>query len=333
MKTTEVYVANLCVPCNAHCRYCLLSWDGRVKGIEYERGKNFVRGFYKWLKDNKPDLDFNTYQGYCMDYKELQDAIRFARETGSVGSEFLQFNGMKLRSDVEIEELIKMVKSEGVKLIDLTFYGIGEYHDKFAGRSGDFDLNMSILNAALKNGLKVKVGLPVTQENMEQVDELIDEMEKYELDSISVWLPHDLGRGKTLAGIRMTKKDYEVLPDHVKKYMNMKKYKTPAEWKAAAKDIRPQSRVLNLGLTKDNIDRLEHMTYEEIYHSLEKMDDEYYKVVPTFQELLDLYCDDTSGKLYRTDDLYRQYQERYKREKKLDIYDMNDQRQTFSIRY
>jgi hypothetical protein len=34
MKTTSFAIANYCVPCNAHCRHCLLSSCGKATGID-----------------------------------------------------------------------------------------------------------------------------------------------------------------------------------------------------------------------------------------------------------------------------------------------------------
>ena len=58
MKTTSINVMNLCVPCENRCRYCLLSYDGKVSGVDYKRSQVYAKRFYEWLRVNCPDLSF-----------------------------------------------------------------------------------------------------------------------------------------------------------------------------------------------------------------------------------------------------------------------------------
>ena len=48
MQTTSVLIQSLCVPCGNYCRYCLLSWNGRVEGAGWERS---VRLAERWLRE------------------------------------------------------------------------------------------------------------------------------------------------------------------------------------------------------------------------------------------------------------------------------------------
>ena len=77
MQTTAIYIQNLCVPCSCHCRYCLLSWDGHLRGIDYERSATFAKRFRTWLQEHRPDLDFQFYFGYSMEHPQLPEAIDF----------------------------------------------------------------------------------------------------------------------------------------------------------------------------------------------------------------------------------------------------------------
>ena len=139
MKTTSINILNLSVPCNNRCKYCLLSWEGKCLGIADERAMNYAKRFYSWLKKNCPELNFVYYFGYSMEHPKLFEVIDFLQETNSPGGKFLQFDGMKMRSNDELEELFIQLKNKGIQLIDFTFYGMEAYHDKFAGRKNDFD--------------------------------------------------------------------------------------------------------------------------------------------------------------------------------------------------
>ena len=172
MKTASINVMNLCVPCENRCRYCLLSYDGRVNGVEYKRSEAYAQRFYEWLRENRPDLSFLFGFGYSMEHPNLLEAIDFCRSIGSATGEFLQFDGMKFRTDTELEELLHQLQGHGIELIDLTFYGTESYHDRFAARAGDYRLMINTLKQANRVGLDVTVSIPITHENAPQLDEL-----------------------------------------------------------------------------------------------------------------------------------------------------------------
>ena len=100
--------------------------------------------------------------------------IRFARELGCVTGEFLQFDGMAFRSEQELERFLTELKGEGIRVIDLTFYGTEAYHDRFAARKGDYRLMMDTLKASNRVGLDVSVSIPLTRENLQRVKEDLD---------------------------------------------------------------------------------------------------------------------------------------------------------------
>ena len=120
MRTTSINILNLCVPCYNHCRYCLLSWNGKCLGVEYTRSVEYARNFYNWLKIAHPDINFVYYFGYSMEHPDLPEAIKFMQETNSPGGEFLQFDGMKMRTRAELHELLENIRTLGIKLIDFT---------------------------------------------------------------------------------------------------------------------------------------------------------------------------------------------------------------------
>jgi len=332
MQTSAVYIQNLCVPCGSHCRYCLLSWDGHLRGIDYDRSAAYARKFYAWLQAHRPDLDFQFYFGYSMDHPRLAEAIDLLQSMGCVGGRFLQFDGMQFRSDQEIRQLLTMLLDHGIQLIDLTFYGTREYHDRFAGRIGDYDFMMRILTIANQVGLPVEIGIPLTHENAGQIHTLLAEFSTYSLQRIFCFIPHSEGRGHTLDPIRFTRRDYEHLSTQVKALLNHNKFKTESEWVAQAPFPDHQKRVLALSLTPDNIAHLEAMEPADTIAWLEQLDDDYHCAIPSLNELIQHYGDPLGQAFYSQRDLYLTYQRQYIRDNHLDLYDINDERQCFSRR-
>lgn len=331
MKTVSFGVENLCVPCQAHCRYCLLSSCGKATGVDYERGKRFAARLYDEVRDKRPDLHFFHYIGYCMDSEYLADYIRFSQEISSPSADFLQLNGLRQRSEEETDLLITKIVDCGIKLIDLTFYGLRDYHDRFAGRSGDFDFLVRLLRIARKYSLAVHVSIPITKENMEEIDELVALLESYCCGEIGVFLPHGKGRGRFLDSSRLRKENLAVLSKRVQN--RLPSCRTEGEWLAAGGVQTPTKRTLTLALTPGEIDRLESMRLEEILAYLEDLDDRYYAAIPSCEELAERYGDPAGTRLYRRfRDLHLEWQQRYLAEHNLKIWDMNDESHHFSVR-
>lgn len=331
MKTTSLNVLNLCVRCYNHCKYCLLSWDGNCLGIDYQRSVIYARKLYDWLKTAHKEIRFIYYFGYSMEHPDLPEAIRFMRETNSPGGEFLQFDGMKMRTKEELRDLFATIKEQGIKLIDFTFYGTREYHDQFAGRRGNFQLMMNSLEIALETGLEAEVGIPVTKENLAQINELLELLPEDRI-RIFIFTPHSGGRGIRLLDSKITVEDYESMSPKAKSYFNRNKNRTPSEWMESDLPA-ADKRVLTLSLRPTNIDRLERQPFEETLKELEKMDEDYYSRIPDFQSLLQLYADPNDRHLYSGKDLYLLYRRRYIADNKLEIPDVTDERFSGSLRY
>ena len=332
MRTTSINVMNLCVPCENRCRYCLLSYDGKVSGVEYKRSEAYAKRFYEWLKENRPDLSFLFGFGYSMEHPDLVGAIDFCRSIGSATGEFLQFDGMKFRTDGELEILLRELKDHGIRLIDLTFYGTESYHDCFAARAGDYRLMMRTLAQANKLGLDVTVSIPLTHENAGQMDDLIGELEQYRTQRIACFVPHSEGRGRLLEPVRFSAKDYERLSEKVRSRLNLSRFKTEKEWLERGFPVN-EKRVLTVTLRPENVEFFENQTFAETIAYLEKLDDDYYAAIPPVEELAKIYGNPNGNRYYSARDLYLHYQWRYIADHNLKIYDINDERQCFSRRF
>lgn len=332
METKSINVMNLCVPCENRCRYCLLSYDGKIDGADYRRSEAYALRFYTWLRENRPELSFLFGFGYSMEHPNLLDAIDFCRSIGSATGEFLQLDGMKFRTDGELEILLNSLKAHGIRLINLTFYGTEEYHDRFAARAGDYRLMMRTLSVAGLVGLDATVGVALTRENVRQVDALITELRRYRIQKITCFIPHAEGRGHLLNPVRLSVKDLELLSEDAQSLINRSRFKSEGEWLRSGFP-EAKNRSLSVVLTRENIDYFERMPFDETISYLEGLDDSYYATVPPVSELARQYGDPDGERLYSARDLYLSYQRRYLSDRKIDIYDINDERQCFSRRY
>ena len=326
-------VQNLCVPCSCRCRYCLLSWDGRPAGISWDRSASFARRFINEVRSSHPEISTSFTFGYSMDHPHLREAIRFLKEIGSPQAQFLQCDGMRSRNEAECDDLMGMLREEGVRDLNFTFYGLKEYHDRFAARNGDYDLLMRMIRSALNHGLHISAGIPLTVENISQADMLIDDLKEHGVETMSVFVPHEEGRGKTLSDVRLDKKDLAGLSEESLKLLDCNIYRSEREWITCTDIPEENRRMLLVSLRPDDIERYEKMTADSIIREIEVLDDEYYHAFPDFRELAAEYGDFESSRIYRFRDLFYHYRKLYEKDHRIQIYDVTDERQSGSRRY
>ncbi|MBR3333622.1 MAG: radical SAM protein [Clostridia bacterium] len=331
MKTVSLSIANYCVSCHAHCRYCLLSSCGQVSGAEYRQSTRFAHRVISELAETRPGFPCSFYIGYCMDTPDLLDYIRFSKEHRSPAAGFLQMNGFAFREEQELRPLMHRIREAGTELIDLTFYGTEEYHDRFAGRKGDFRFTVRMLDAAIREGLPVNVSIPILRENLNQLDELGSFPASYAVAKTSYFLPHSKGRGKAVQDQRITRQEFEHLPETIRNAFRKNPHRTEAEWLEAGEWEQPEKRNLTLVLTKDNLSYFESMHAEEIVSCLEALDDDYLSRLPSIPELAERYGNPENQQLFRFRDLLLKWQQHYIADTGNTIYDMHDETHHFSV--
>ena len=329
VKTTSVMLQTLCVPCACRCRYCLLSWDGVTHGADWERSKRCAAAFGSWIKEQRPELRFQFSFGYSMEHPALPEALDFLREIGSVGAEYLQCDGLRIRTPDETDDFVRMLREHGVRHLNFTVYGTEAYHDRFAGRKGDFRWLLALRAAARKAGLETSVGVPLNRENAAQIDELLDVLGPA---GVRLFIPHAEGRGAQLEPIRLRMEDDSHLSETAKALLNRRVYRTEAEWIADPPPA-PTERSLLLSLTPENITDFEQSDFADILAGAEALDEAYYAPFPPIEELMRLYGDPTGDAFFGARDLAARYQKRWLREHGLQPYDVTDERQTGSRRF
>lgn len=179
--------------------------------------------------------------------------------------------------------------------------------------------------------MNVEVGIPITKENLSQIDALLSQLPQDKI-KIFIFTPHSAGRGIHLLDAKITVNDYEELSPNAKEHFNRSRNQTPMEWLRGKESV-PDNRILTLSLLPSNIDSLERQSFEDTLRDLEKLDEEYYDKVPDFQSLLERYIDPEDTRLYSKKDLYLLYRKKYIKEENISVLDVTDERFSGSLRY
>ena len=326
-------VQTLSVPCGCHCRYCLLSWDGHPVGADYSRCKEYAKRFHSYIREKRPEIQFHFTFGYCMEHPNLMEELDFLNSIGSVQGSFLQLDGLRIRTPAETAAFMAELREHGVQQINLTFYGQQEYHDRFAGRRGDFAYLLLLARSALNTGIGLSAGIPLTSENAGSADALLEQLEDEGISHTTVFIPHGEGRGAALDSVRFTQADFGRLGEKAKSKLNTNLFKTEAQWIASQPLPEEENRSLLLSLTPDNISQFEQMDFDAAIRYLEQLDENYYSAIPSFAELCTLYGNPNGTAFYGKRDLYQHYQRQYISENCLNIHDVNDERFCGSRRF
>ncbi len=334
METRSVLIQNLCVPCACRCRYCLLSWDGRPVGVSWERGAEYALRFRAWQRAHRPELRFRYAFGYAMEPPDWRAALSLLRALDSPQTEYLQCDGMRMRDAAACAALTELLASEGVKRLNFTFYGLPEYHDRFAGRSGDFALMLRMMGAAAAAGLSVSAGIPLTAESAPQADALIGILRGQAAGAhIFLFVPHGEGRGARLQPIRFSEDDLAALSADTARLLNRELFRPEHEWLSEDAFTEETARTLLVSLRPDNIGRYAAMEPGELIAEIEALDDRYYAAFPTLPALAQRYGDPAGTRFYRQRDLFHHYRRLYAAEHGVSVYDVTDERQSGSRRY
>lgn len=333
MKTVSIGIQNLASPCHCACRYCLLhSNKTAADGVDYFRGRKIAERLVEWAKETGFAPLPYYYIGYCAEYPELFDTIAFNRSVGFAGAGFLQCNGIAVRDTAQTDEFLLRLKDAGITNLDTTFFGDETFHDRFAARDGDWKFMLHLAERAKRIGLTVSPSVVLLRDSLAMLPELFKTLaEVTDLRNIHSFLPDYRGRGHLVENIRLTREDFDTLPDTVKRTFNANRYKTEREWLAAPLPEYTR-RALIITLRKDNIEQFERMTAEEIVRQAEALDDAYYTAIPGINELAEMYGNPENERLYRPRDLFWMWQRRYIREHHLNLYDVTDERNCCTVR-
>lgn len=332
MQTTSVLIQSLCVPCYNFCRYCLLSWNGKTEGADWDRSVRLAERFLDELKEQQPEIERGFSFGYSMEHPDLKGALRTLRRLGGPTADFLQCDGMKMRNDTECDALMRMLREEGIKQLNFTLYGLPDDHDRFAGRKGDYELILRMMRAAKASGLPFTAGIPLTAENVSQVDRLVGILQEIGSEKVVLTIPHEEGRGKLLRDVRLDMQGFLELSAETQKLLNRTIFRTEGDWLRDPEPIRDTQRMILISLRPDNVDEYEKRGVTSVIREVEALDEAYYASFPSFPELAKLYGDPDGQKLYRVRDLFYHYRTQYARDHEIRVYDVTDERQSGSRR-
>jgi hypothetical protein len=133
-------------PCAHICRYCLISESRKRSALPFARFEQLVHRFHDWRLSERPDLDIGVFVGPSFDY-DIDTLKGFARLRERRGGKFqiINLGGLRIRRGDELIAWIEERRQAGIVGFHTSLAGYGETHDRWNGRTGDFDYQTAIL--------------------------------------------------------------------------------------------------------------------------------------------------------------------------------------------
>jgi hypothetical protein len=292
-------------PCAHICRYCLISESRKRSALPFGRFEQLVHRFHDWWQAERPDLEIGVFVGPSFDYDlETLKGVARLRERRGAKFRIVNLGGLRVRRGDELTTWLQERQDAGIVGLHTSLAGFGATHDRWNGRAGDFDYQVTVLRLGGERGMTRQEKLFLTKSTLPLFDRLLDL-----LDAI----PGEL-RGRSLsqlfyAGLatryedeRLTEEDRDNLPERINALRSGKfgTWLSEREWIPIMLETATQPRrlVLKLDVDENNIDQLENTPCEEIFARRELEYRASYSAIPTLAELAERYGDPENRRIY-----------------------------------
>ncbi|HEY1505871.1 MAG TPA: radical SAM protein [Stellaceae bacterium] len=294
-------------PCAHICRYCLISETRKGTSLPWDRFEQLGHRFIEWKADcGREDMSVGFFIGpsYDFDLEILHGLARLRAHRGDV-FETLNLGGLRIRRDEALAAWLDERRSAGVTGLHASLAGYGETHDRWNGRAGDFDYQMSILRLGGERGMARVERLFLTRNTLPLFDKLLDILDALPGESRrrAVTLFFFAGLAHRYEDERITEEIRDNLPDRLKRLRGggrFNDWKSEREWIPIMMETAdlPRRLILKLDVNENNIDKLEAMSCEEIFVMQERHYQEEYARIPMLDELCARYGDRENRRVY-----------------------------------
>jgi hypothetical protein len=292
-------------PCAHICRYCLISESRKRSALPFSRFEQLVHRFHDWRQAERPDLEIGVFVGPSFDYDlETLKGVARLRERRGAKFRIVNLGGLRIRRGDELTSWLEERLDAGIVGLHTSLAGFGAIHDRWNGRAGDFDYQVTVLRLGGERGMIRQEKLFLTKDTLPVFDRLLDL-----LDSIPGKLCGRSASPFFYAGLairyenkRLTEEDRDNLPERINELRPGKfgTWLSEREWIPVMLETatRPRRLLLKLDVDENNIDRLENTPCEEIFARRELEYQASYSAIPELDELCKRYGDPENRRIY-----------------------------------
>lgn len=296
------------VPCQCRCDHCLLASGTQPCRVPYADTQGIVERFLQWRNDSgktRPAIEFAA--GFCVDFPQLQDYVRFRLQTGMQGADSLQVGGIRKRSGDELRDFLGSLARAGVRRLGLSFHGTGASHDACTRRPGDFEFLLELAQSATECGMKRFETVLLRRSTIKELPALLAVLDGIPgLENRHIGPVDYRGRAKLLEADRPTAADLEAITTDVHRGISRQSLRTEAEW---SREIELQGmpnrtrRYYLIPVSDEMAPQLRTTQPEDLLAEMREADRRLADLVPPMRELARRYADAQGERLYALRDL------------------------------
>jgi len=187
---------NVTRKCNLKCSHCYINAEPResINELTTEEAKNLIDQI---CEVSKPLLILSG--GEPLLRQDIYELIRYGASKGlkmGLGS-----NGSLIDDDIA-----QKLKEAGIETVSISLDShIPEQHDEFRGVKGSWEKAVNAIKALRKNGVLVQVNTTLTQQNYDQIDNIMSLAEKLGVENFHLFFLVPTGRGVKITDISPAK--------------------------------------------------------------------------------------------------------------------------------
>jgi hypothetical protein len=292
-------------PCAHICRYCLISESRKRSALPFARFEQLVHRFYDWQQTERRELEIGVFVGPSFDYDiETLKGVACLRERRGAKFRMLNLGGLRIRSGDALVSWLDQRQAAGIAGLHTSLAGCGETHDRWNGRAGDFDYQLTVLRLGGERGMLRQEKLFLTKNTLPVFDRLLDLLDSIpgELRGRSVSPFFYAGLATRYEDERLTEDDRDHLPERISALRSGKfgEWLSERQWIPIMMETAnmPRRLLLKVDVDESNIERLEKTPCEEIFAEREREYQESYRATLALDELCDRYGDLTNRRVY-----------------------------------
>ena len=140
-------------PCGCRCKHCSLNSGGRTTGVAFCRAMGIVRKYLEWKNAlGRSAFSVDLAVGYSAEFSQLAQFLEFRKNHELGAWDFFPVNGIDVRRGRRLRRWFACVHAAGVRRLGLSFFGLEQSHDRWAGRAGAFSWLLMLAEEATAPG-------------------------------------------------------------------------------------------------------------------------------------------------------------------------------------
>lgn len=286
LKDQSITINGVVSHCKCKCAHCLLeSGEGILGDVPFEKLRALAMKFSGYRERTGVDVMMAVYN--CADFPELPVAMETDRLLSKYHG-YQNLNGTPIRAGKALAEWVSYLKNDcGLMHGNLSWFGLREFHDAFAGAPGYFDYLLDLAAELQRQDVPYTNSIFILKSSVGMLEELSAVLAPSDGEAHFSLIDYRGGAKRFLHEFLTDEKE---LPAFLLEsgHYNVKRNRMNSAWvRAALEGSAPEytKRHLFLVATPENIDEYLEMTADELVNMMHGFDRRMQDAIPSVEFL------------------------------------------------